>query len=1192
MQIKEIFAKNLFRPINGVVKADQRDEDVVWQELEEYVVTKELDRHFRDFFDAFVYTKKNSKNSMSAADIGVWIAGFFGSGKSHFLKILSYLLQNIQARNPETGEVRQALNFFEEKIQDPMLMADIKLATSMSIDTVLFNIDSRADADDGRGAVLKVFWRVFNEMQGFSGGALHIAEMERYLTDQGKHEEFCRVYKEVTGSDWHDERDAFGFKRDQIIQSMSRVLDQSMKSAEQWFDQAQQNMVVTVENFARQVCSYIEKKGDNHRVVFLVDEVGQFIGTDGNLMLNLQTIAEDLGRLCQDRAWVVVTSQEDIDYILGDLKSSKTNDFSKIQDRFKTRISLSSSNTDEVINARLLEKTPEAESLLKDIFRAKRDVLLSQLSFSEDSASLVSYNSSREFTACYPFAGFHFKLIQKVFESIRKVGASGMHMSRGERSMLDAFQSAAKNVCQYDTGRLVPLYEFYPAIESFLDTSVKKTIDQAQDNPGLENPFDLHLLQTLFLIRYVNIMKPKAENLVTLFIDQVDADRLAIKREIEAGLQRLEKQTLISRNGDLYFFLTNEERVITDGIKRMEVSSTEETRLLSEVVFKEILKDQKEHRYKPYKRDYGFNRFLDGHPLGSKLDQELSLAVLTPLSDEHIALGETGMLAHTAQNSGSIMIKLGSDSGLEREVRLYLQTEKYVHKNMDLSLPAETKRILRDKQDENRDRKSRIAGLLEELILRADCYALGQTLNIKAANPRGAVEEALEHVIQNLYNKFSYLSSLSDNPLQEIKAVVMASDSARENVRESLNSVNKNVIREVREYIDLMSGRNSPVLLGDLARHFGRRPYGWPEWETVLAVSRLHAAGELNFFADGDSLVQREALEFLSKTNRWNSVKIIKRKVPSADEIAKARKTGQEVFGKIGPDSADSLEAFLRQELDQWQKSLARYHQLARTGDYPGLQEIDDCLKLIRKLLGINDTFEFIQAVNREKDSLNDASDDIHTLNDFYTNQITAWESLRKSISYFSRNEAVLEKNEQSAPDLKRLHLIAQSPAPYNMLKEVAPLVSRITLVNDQLLQEHKQAAVNRVDPEIESIRKELESAPADSDFSNKVLYPLQQIKAQIEQETSIPNISYLLERFSSSFDDALDQIEEHKHKETPVNGEKGKPDKVRTVRSFKAASVATKPYLDNEQDVEVFVQAMRQKLLDELKGNVRIRIQ
>src|SRR5262249_29335883 len=184
----------------------------------------------------------------------------------------------------------------------------------------------------------------------------------------------------------------------------------------------------------------------------------------------------------------------------------------------------------------------------------------------------------------YPFAPYQFQLVQRIFEAIRKAGATGLHLSRGERSVLDAFQSSAVQVALQESGVLVPLYRFYPSIESFLDTVVKKTIDQARDNGSLE-PYDILLLQVLFLIRYVEEVKSNLDNLVTLCLEQVDDDRLALRRRIEESLQRLERETLISRNGDLYFFLTNEERDINREIKNVDLSGSEEGKLLGELIF-------------------------------------------------------------------------------------------------------------------------------------------------------------------------------------------------------------------------------------------------------------------------------------------------------------------------------------------------------------------------------------------------------------------------------------------------------------------------------------------------------------------------------------------------------------------------------------------------------------------------------
>ena len=240
-----------------------------------------------------------------------------------------------------------------------MLLGDIKRAVASKTDVILFNIDSKADTKSGRDAILSVFLKVLNEMQGYCPEHPHIAHMERYLDEKGTLETFHNAFRDASGTEWIEERDAYHFHRDEVVEAWSAATGQSQEAAEKWLDGAEESFSLSIENFCTWVKAYLDKQGPEHRLIFLVDEVGQFIGTDTHLMLNLQTITENLGTTCQGRAWVVVTSQEDIDAVLGEMKTSAANDFSKIQGRFKTRLSLSSANVDEVIQERLLAKRPD-----------------------------------------------------------------------------------------------------------------------------------------------------------------------------------------------------------------------------------------------------------------------------------------------------------------------------------------------------------------------------------------------------------------------------------------------------------------------------------------------------------------------------------------------------------------------------------------------------------------------------------------------------------------------------------------------------------------------------------------------------------------------------------------------------------------------------------------------------------------
>lgn len=1185
MVIREIFAKDISRPINGVVKAEQRNEEVVWQELDEFVVTKEIQKHLHHFIKAYLQSVDNPQTPAITDNMGVWVSGFFGSGKSHFIKILSYLLGNIEVRNPQSGSQKRAVSFFEQKISDPLFFANIKRAASEDTDVILFNIDTKANHADGKAAILSVFWRLFNEIQGFSKDSLELAEMERYLSSKGKFEEFCKAFDEIQGSPWQQERDAYMLHQDEIVKALSKVLGKRKEASESYFEEVIHKTPITVETFATRVKEYLDAKGKNHRIIFLVDEMGGFIGDDTSLMLNLQTITEDLGRLCGGRAWVIVTSQEAIDSVLQNLKGAKANDFSKIQGRFKTRISLSSSNTDEVIQARLLQKTSGATKELNALFKNKGDILGNQLSFTADCATLTAYSDTESFAKNYPFVPYHFQILQKVFESIRKTGFTGKHLAHGERSMLDAFQSSAVSISEKGIGALAPLYGFYPCIESFLDTSVKRSIDQASEKASLK-PFDVQLLEALFLIRHVSIIKPNIDNFTTLCIDEVDADRIALKKNIADSLTRLEHEHLINSSGGHYYFLTNEEREVSQEIKSIKVSSSEENDLLREIIYEEILKDKNKYRYPAFKKDYPYNRFCDGKPHKGKTDQDLTIDIITPLNDE-IPQDQSHFIMYSAGHQTHLVVRLPDDQSLSKEVTSYKQTEKYIQQKHDDALSPTMKEINKNLAEDNRQRRNRITQLLGNLIVQADYYAMGSQLEIKATSAQAAIEDGLDEVIPNIYKKFHYLKELHEDPIAEIKEVLKSDDLALQQLEMFMQEHAVPMdIKEVMEYVSLLHAKDKPIVMSDVVDHFESIPYGWPEWEIVLLIARLYMGSKIYLVSEGGKLQPDQALSPLTKTAQWKNVKIMERSHIKPADIKKARGLGKELFGMIGPEGQEKIFRFLKEELEKWRQSLIKPQSLADTGEYPGKEEIDSILKLVQKLLPINDSFEFLKAFLASRDELLSAHDELRDIRDFYTNQKPTWELLKKAADEFKPNRPILEKDSVAAKNLEKMDEILQAPRPYGMLSSSAGLILEIREKNDAKIAEARDEAKMEIDAFISRLKTRLDEVKADGEKRNKALHPLQSLKTKIEGEQSIPGIQYLRSGAQNLFDQAIDSLET-----PPPGGDEPKPEP-KPIKEIKASAFTPpKVYLESESDVETFVGTLRKKLLEALKGGNRLRI-
>ena len=221
MQIRDMFFDDINRKVNGVIKVDQDAADVIDQEVREYVITKELKKHFISFFNYY-----SDAFETPTADMGVWISGFFGSGKSHFLKMLSYILEN-----KEVGGVKTVERFREKFADDPATFMLVDKATKGLTETILFNIDIEGSINKDKTAVLRVFAKMFYNHLGFYGENLKVAMLEKYIEQSGKTDEFRRVFEQKKGKPWVDQRKAFAFNGKVIVPTLMEVLGMSEEDA-------------------------------------------------------------------------------------------------------------------------------------------------------------------------------------------------------------------------------------------------------------------------------------------------------------------------------------------------------------------------------------------------------------------------------------------------------------------------------------------------------------------------------------------------------------------------------------------------------------------------------------------------------------------------------------------------------------------------------------------------------------------------------------------------------------------------------------------------------------------------------------------------------------------------------------------------------------------------------------------------
>lgn len=1193
MKINNMFQKNIGRQIQGVVKIGRDSAATITSELEEYVVTKELHRHFDKFFKSYREGTQRRTDKM-----GVWISGFFGSGKSHFLKILSYLLSS------ETYEDKKAINFFEGKIANNRIMANMRLAADTSADVILFNIDAEADSDSkiNKDPIVKVFMKVFNKIQGFCGSMPWIAELERQMVKEskGRYDAFRTYFKGISGNDWEDAREDFYFEHDNIVQALADTTKMSLEAALNWYEKAEDNYALDINTFARRVREYIEAKekesGKKHFVIFLCDEVGQYIGNSSALMLNLQNIVEGLGNECGGRAWVIATGQEDIDSITNVNRDA----FSKIIGRFDTRLSLSSANVDEVIKKRLLAKTDAAAEKLRMLYAEKAAVLKNLITFSPDTPEKPLYRSADDFVDVYPFIPYQFNLLQAVFNGIRTHGASGKHLSEGERSLLNAFQEAALQFANFEDGILMPFDAFYRTVETFLDHNIRKVILDAKESAErgkVLQPDDVDVLKVLFMVKYIpDVLPANIENITTVMLQNIDQDKIDTKKKVDASLRRLEEQRLIIKNGAQFIFLTNEEQDINREIREIRIAQSEIIDKVGGEIFYELFGSDRKYRYTT-QYNFAFNTIIDDRPLGLQ-KEEIGIKVLTPMH----ALGGIADMELKAMSirEPNVIMALPSDMTFYDEMQQFLQIETYIRRNAGKPSTDTVEGIKSTKASEGKQRADRCRELIIDALKKADIYVKGNSLEIKEKQPKQRINDAFKVLVENIYDKQKYIANpfYTTDSLQEIlstKHTSVSSDS------EEITDPNYLAVTEMSEIINRSSAKNLPVTMRSLIDKFGRLPYGWKEMDIAGIVLALFKKQEIRLELSGENIAANdmEVVNYVTKRGYLDRVAVKTRVKISPSLLANAKDIAKDVFGKSNvPGDEDGLMARIKEladeELSGKQDSIKDLLHEYDKDRYPGKQVLESGKKILEQIKYIKDTKSFYDHLLDKKDSLLDYEEDVQDIKKFFKNQRSLFDkTLRMLTIYESNHSYVLDP--ETIKLVEDIEKITRQPSPYSEIHKLPELVEQFMNRFARLLEEESKPIRTDIEKDRDTICAELEQRPFKGKYSEQVRSDFSALLERLRHSNKISEILGMREesdRIKQRFLRIFDAEEALLAEKQSDNKKAAPPPPVRKMKtvSIKALFSGTNQ-IASKEDIDRLLRELRTKLEAQLEEDTTIRI-
>lgn len=1155
MQLQYIYKFDINRDINGVIKVAQNDEKSIEQELREYIITRELRKHFNTFFN-------NYEKSLNypTDKIGVWISGFFGSGKSHFLKMLSYILSGVSVAG------KKAVDYFSDKFDDPMMFAQLERCAGVPTDTILFNIDSKSPINKDKTAILRVFAKVFYEYRGFYGDDLKVAKLEQFIERTGKLDAFKAKFKEIHGESWEASRDAFSFFEDDVVDSLIETLGMSETAARNWFN-GTETADMSIEQLVKEIKEYIDSKGKSFRLMFMIDEVGQYIGSDGNLMLNLQTIVEEIGSKCDGRVWVMVTSQEAIDSIT----KISGDDFSKIQGRFNTRLSLSSSSVDEVIKKRILTKTETAEQMLLLNYGKNSAVLKNLFTFHDAVLDLKGYTSEYDFVQTYPFVPYQFRLMQNVLAQIRRHGNSGKHLSGGERSMLSGFQEAAQAIEDKDENALVPFSLFYNTVHTFLESAIRRVIDRCQtaadSHDGIAQ-YDVSILKLLYLIRYVDDIKANVDNITTLMVDDIRADKIDMRKSIQESLDRLASQNYIARNGDTYTFLTDDEQDIERDIRNTPVDSSAIVQSISQIIFGDLYVSKK---FKYGKYDFPYDQIIDDTTIG-QLTGAVRLRILTVASDLYNAGEQTLLMRSNVDNEAILVLsdKYPYFDDLESAAKI----RKYVKSRNVAQLPEAIQHIIRGKQQQASVYEKIAKEHISSAILEAKAYVSGETSFIKASTVKDKMETVLSGLVESVYSKLGYIKHNFDNDDELLQ--ILSNQSRQMTTGGGVAVYNPEAADELEQFLELQGMKMLPTSMGDIQRRFSAIPYGWREIDIASVVCSLISIQKVALQYSG-SMIQptdKHIPDYLRRKTEIDKTLVSRRTAIPDSLMKKSREFLKEYFNTMDlPSDEDSLISYVLDsftaEKDKLQGLLDNQYA---TGSYPDKVVVENGVKLCTELLSQKkDNTALLTRMVAMGDEFLDLSEDMADVMAFFKNQKTIFDSASSLLYTLTAESEYLQAEQEATKALAQIKNILAMQKPYKNISDLPTLIQKVRLVYNQLLDLKKQdvyadiqGAMGEIHQTAQFDQKEI-VAKADDALSAK--------KKVADDATTLTQLDAMKIQIAGIRQQYMKALM------VPSN-----PDEKVATASRSGLGYSIK--LKNEEDIDKYVADIKEKLMELLNGN------
>jgi hypothetical protein len=559
--IGDLLKRDLRKKIVEIIQVDDVAEEAVHDELVEYIATERIKEQYRTLLSAMAQAPAEPHT-----DIGVWVSGFFGSGKSSFAKNLGYALGDRVVQKQRASEL------FCRQVDDPTVTELVEyLNTRVPMEVIMFDISKASEVRLQNEKIAEVVYRALLSQYGYALD-FDVAELEIDLEGVGRLPEFIALCPEVNGGlAWELAREG-ARKLNYASAILHRMDPRVFPQADSWSRSLRaRSTTLTVQKVVERAFELARRRGANRALLFIIDEVGQYVARSSEKIEDLRALVEEFGKVGRNLvrtrkaaapAWVVVTSQEKLDEVVAALDARRV-DVARLQDRFRQRIDLAPADIREVATRRVLAKKSEAEPGLRQLYRASQGQLNAACKL--ERSAFRSEVDEEDFVKFYPYLPHHIDLSISIMTGIRLQPGAVRQLGGSCRTIIkqayEMLASPRTDLQHKPVGTLMTLDRLFELVEGSLSTEKQKDISDItarfRDDP--EDPrTPVRVAKALCLLEFVRGLARTEENLAACLVERVGDP--APRAAVAAALGKLRDNQFVRNTEDGWKLQTAQEK--------------------------------------------------------------------------------------------------------------------------------------------------------------------------------------------------------------------------------------------------------------------------------------------------------------------------------------------------------------------------------------------------------------------------------------------------------------------------------------------------------------------------------------------------------------------------------------------------------------------------------------------------------